>query len=91
MNENNFTNDQVELSHALVVNTVSFFREMGEYIQWEQGPHDPVALKLLKAADGLSSFTEADIIQILYYAKEKYRDAQQPVGSSKGQRPVVTG
>jgi hypothetical protein len=81
MNEDNFTNSQVELSNALVVNTVSFFREMAEYIQFEQGPHDSVALKLLKSADSLSKLTEADIIQVLYYAKQKHNDARLDAGS----------
>jgi hypothetical protein len=74
VSNDNFTADQVNLSYALFLNTHTFFKELAEYIQHEQGKYDPVAIKLLEAAGALGKLTETDVIQLLYHAKEMYKN-----------------
>jgi hypothetical protein len=73
MANDNFTADQVNLSYAIFLNTHTFFKKLAEYIQLQQGKYDPVALKLLEAANSLGKLTETDVIQLLYHAKEMFK------------------
>lgn len=85
MNSDNFTSDQVDLSYALVFNTYTFFKELAEYIQSEQGKHDPLAIKLLETAEKLGKFTETDIIELLYHAKEMYNESNRNANPQRNQ------
>ena len=85
MSNNNFTSDQVGLSHALIVNTRTFFTELAEYIGRRYNKHDPLIFKLLDAADKLGKFSETDVIELLYHTKEMYNESNRNTDQERNQ------